>query len=158
MRGLTLMGIPFDVLWHHYLRQFYIGPPTAGQTFRVYAFWAGVWYCASRSGDWVHAAIARERDKITTVPLPAYDGDWNGSAVSGVTLANDLPPKRERTHVVACTSFTTLPVFARLTYAYRPWLWQRRLPFKMIWCGMAFYTSINALGAAAAVANARLMV
>lgn len=145
LRMFTIMGIPFDVLWHHYLRQFYIGPPRAVHTFGVYAFWAGVWYCASHSGDWIHAAIARDREKIVTVPLPAYDGNWDLGTVSEAALANNVPLKREKIHYVAYCSLITDPVFARLTYAYRPWFWQRRLPFKAIWFSMACFTSAQVL-------------
>lgn len=155
MRFLTIMGIPFDVLWHHYLRQFCIGPPRALHTFGLYAFWTGVWYCASRSGDWTHEAIARDRDRVPTAPLPAYDGIWDRGTVSPVASAKNLPLKREKTHYVACCSLTVVPVFARLTYAYLPWFWQRRLPFKAVWFGMAYLTSRIAFGSSVAVSHSR---
>lgn len=48
----AVLGFAIDGFWHHYLRQFYIGPPRALNTAGVYAFWAGIWYCASHAGDW----------------------------------------------------------------------------------------------------------
>lgn len=143
---LAIVGIAFDVWWHHYLRQFYIGPPRGLQTFGVYAFWASVWYCASHSGDWTYAAIARDRDRIPAELLPAYDGIWDRGAVHSAVKARNVPLKREKTHWVAYASLTTVPVLARLTYAYRPWFWQRRLPFKVTWLCAAVFSSVNAVG------------
>lgn len=155
---LTIVGIAFDVLWHHYLRQFYIGPPRALQTFGVYAFWASVWYCASHSGDWTHAAIARDRNKVPAAPLPAYDGIWDHGEVYSAAKARNVPWYWETEHFVAYSSLTTVPILARLTYAYRPWFWQRRLPSKVTWLCAAVFTSLNAIGSAEIALKSRKRV
>lgn len=157
-QNLTIVGIAFHVLWHHHLRQFYIGPPRALQTLGVYTFWASVWYCASHSGEWTHAAIARDRDKIPTAPLPAYDGIWDHGAVHSAAKARKVPLKREKEHLVAYCSLTTVPVLARLTFAYRPWFWQRRLPSKVTWSCLAVFTSLNAIAFVDAALESRTRV
>lgn len=158
MHTAAILGMAFDALWHHHLRQFYIGPPRALQSFGVYAFWASVWYCASHSGDWTHAAIARDRDKIPPEPLPAYDGIWDHGAVHSAAKARIVPLKREKAHLVTYCSFTTVPVLARLTYAYRPWFWQQRLPSKVTWFCLAVLTSMNVYGWAEIASESRKRV
>ncbi|KAI7775485.1 hypothetical protein LA080_006773 [Diaporthe eres] len=125
---LTIVGIAFDAWWHHHLP------------------------------DWTHAAIARDRDRIPAEPLPAYDGIWDHGAVHSAVKARNVPLKREKTHWVAYCSLTTVPVLARLTYAYRPWFWQRRLPFKVTWLCAAVFTSVNAVGFAEIAAESRKRV
>lgn len=157
-QNITKVGMTIDVLWHHYLRQFYIGPPRALQTFGIYAFWASVWYCASHSGDWTHAAIARDRDKITTEPLRTYDVFGDHRAVRSAEKARNVPLERVKAHVVTYCSLTTVAVLAHLTYAYRPWFWHRRLPAKVTWFGMAVFTSLNAVIFTGAAVNSRSRV
>lgn len=155
MQHLTIIGMASDALWHHRLRQHYIGYPKTLNTCGIYAFWAAAWYCATKSGDWTHAAIAKEWDRIQTATVPEYDGVWDHGAVSTAAQTKSLPRRSREAHLAAACSLTIAPVFARLTYAFRPWFWQRRLPFKMIWLSGAAYTSMISLGGLGAVAYSR---
>lgn len=155
MQHLTIIGLASDALWHHRLRQHYIGYPKTLNTCGIYAFWAGVWYCATKSGDWTYAAIAKDLDRIQPATVPEYDGVWDHGAVFTAAQTKSLSRSSRDAHVAAACSLTITPVFARLTYAYRPWFWQRRLPFKMIWLSGAVYTSLISLEGLAAMADSR---
>lgn len=39
--------------------------------------------------------------------------------------------EQQRAHWVINSTLITVPVLARLIYAYRPWFWQRRFPVKV---------------------------
>lgn len=144
---LAVLGFAMDGFWHHYLRQFYIGPPRALSTAGVYAFWACIWYCASHAGDWTHEAIARDQNLIPTAPVPDNDGQWNECSIVDARVAKNIQLEQQRAHWVVYSSLTTVPVLARITYAYRPWFWQRRFPFKVAWLGLAGFTSFLSYGA-----------
>lgn len=155
LQHLAVIGMASDALWHHHLRKHYIGYPKTLHTCGIYVFWAAVWYCATNSGDWAHAAVAKDPDKIPPVAVPEYDGIWDHGAVSSAAQTKSLLRRSERVHLAAACTFTIVPVLARLTYAYRPWFWQRRLPGKIIWlCGAAYTTCIS-LGGIQAVAQSR---
>lgn len=159
MQHVTIFGLAFDALWHHRLRRHYIGHPKTLHTCGIYAFWAAVWYCATKSGDWAHAAIAKDRNnfmlKIAAAQLPAYNGIRAHDEAPTAYRTRSLPRVIEAMHFVACCSLTTVPVLVRLTCAYRPWFWQRRLPFKMIWLCGAAYTSCVSLGGCISLAYSR---
>lgn len=157
MRFFTIIGLASDALWHHRLRHHYIGYPKTLHTCGINAFWAGVWFCATKSSNWTYAAIAKDRNRIVTTTMPACDGIWDHGRVS---TAHQLETesssrKAEWLHSTACCSFTIIPVFVRLIYAYRPWFWQRHLPFKMMWLCGAASTSCMSMGASGAVVQSR---
>lgn len=137
----AVLGFAIDGSWHHYLRQFYIGPPRALSTAGVYALWAGIWYYASHAGDWTHAAIARDQKLIPTAPVPDYDGHWDECSIFAARSAKKMQLEQHSAHWVVNSTLITVPVLAYLTYAYRPWFWQRRFPFKVAWPGMVGFTS-----------------
>lgn len=155
---LAVLGFAIDGFWHHYLRQFYIGPRRALNTAGVYAFWAGIWYCASHAGDWTHEAIARDQKLIPTAPVTDDYGQWDERSIVGATVAKNIQLEQQGAHFVAYSSLTTVPVLARLTYAYRPWFWQRRFPFKIAWLGMVGFTSLLSYGAGEAWSQSRSKV
>lgn len=137
-RTFTILGVSIDALWIHCLRKSYIGPPRALNTAGVYAFWAATWYCASNSGEWTHAAIARDRERLQAASVPPHADDaWAGHTPASTNRVMDVPLERQEVHFVAYSGLCNLPAFARLLYAYRPLFWRRSLPFKVIWGGAA---------------------
>lgn len=145
-RAFTIIGACMDAFWVHRRRKFYIGPPRTLSTVGVYAFWAGTWYCASNSGDWTHAAIARDRDRIRAASVPLHAHTGGGSALAPATGTKDVPLARQTDHLSAYSGLATWPGFIRLFYAYRPLFWLKSFPFKFMWMAGTAYTGFATFG------------